>query len=183
MCAPLLIPVIVAAVASAASAALSHAEQSAQAKAQSRFVRDSAVERNKQFLHEGENARTAEAQEAESLARQGFIAGVESERNTATAKVSALESGVSGASVDSLLQEFAMQRGVFNESLIRQGQLNSIGTSERLESQRRGAAFSNFQQATPITRPSMLATGIRIATSASQAADKAGAFKGIGKGK
>jgi len=106
--------------------------------------------------------RQRQAQEHESFARDSEKARIANAEARATARVSAGEAGITGSSVDALLQEFSMQEGRYFEANLRQSELLDMGADSEIDSIRQGLNYQTLRINAPVNRPSRLATGLSI---------------------
>lgn len=154
----------------ATSAGTSFAAQSAQAKAQkSQQERLSELEKQR-YLTEASQVRQKQALEAEASALEQSKIQKEGRRQQATARTAAGEAGVTGLSVDTLLNEYAAQEASLRSQANRQQQLNERYTEQSLEASRLGSQMNLARINEPISRPSALTLALGIGSAGLDAA-------------
>lgn len=123
--------------------------------------------------------RSQEAQTKEAQARETEKARQASRKASSTAYVASGEAGVTGNSVDAMLQEYSANLGQFKEATARQGALNSQATGAQISALKTGARFQNLQINAPVVGPNYAAEALRFGSSAmgSVAAYNPNAFK------
>lgn len=110
--------------------------------------------------------RQQEAQSRESAARENERARLAGQKSKATALVAAGEAGVSGNSVDALLQEYDMQFGQFREATLRQQKITGDAIGAQVHATQMGANNQGLSINAPIERPSWGVAGLRFASDA-----------------
>jgi hypothetical protein len=157
MCGPLLIPLVTLAI-SAAGTAMSYSQQASQAKKQEQAIRA-----------DQENRYAAMAEKNNQTVRQEAGALLEvrrqQQREAASARVASGEAGVTGVSMDSILNDTFMQAGFESSRII-------ADTQARLkqnELEAKGIASQSESAYNSINRPSAVAAGLQIAGSALKA--------------
>ena len=157
--------VIVPVALSIASATASVVSQQQQAEAQAEFQKETAKARNKAAQQQAEVARDKQAQEREAAAREVQRSNIASRRAESTAQVTAAESGVTGASVDSLLRSFEASRGRFQEAVDRRVKLGGIGVGQDLETLNRRTSLANKSSNAPIPQPDFIGAALNVGAS------------------
>ena len=150
-------------VVSAAGATASIQAQQVQAKAQAQTQQSLTEANNKVATEQMSQLRIAQGQDEESRAREIEKARQATQKAQATARVSAGEAGVTGNSVDALLNEYNASLGQFKEATNRQGTLNAENTDSQIEAVRTGARYQNLTINAPITGPNYGAAIVGVA--------------------
>ena len=132
-----------------------------QAKAQAAYQAQSAAAERQRALQEQSSIRMQQAQQQEATARELEQVSRKSREALARARVSAGEAGVSGVSVQALMDDYTRQEAGYRAATLRQQELTGVGTQLGLEqaglaSQQR---LIGIQQ--PISRPSLLVSGLQ----------------------
>ena len=144
----------------AASSGAQFAGQRQQAKAQQRYQAQAAAAERQRFQQEQTSMRMRQAQEQEAVGRELEQVSKKSQAALARARVSAGESGVAGASVQALMDDYMRQEGGYRAALLRQQELGGISTGLGLEQ----AGFATQQRqiglSQPINKPSLLSAGL-----------------------
>lgn len=159
MCNPAL---IVGVALSAATSVVEYQGQVQAANAQNEAYRDNAKNANQAAVNQYADTQVRIQQEQEAAAEKKVETAREARAARATALVTAGEAGVSGLSVQGLLQEFSGREGSFNASVDRNLHLSEM----QLKNQLKGIhaqtkdRINSVQRATP---PSFLSAGLRIA--------------------
>lgn len=149
---------------SAASGVANYMAQSAQADAQEDYNRQLNKNAEQAYVNDLEALRLQQVQD-EKQAKQKIIQNQkEALAARSRAKTAAGEAGVSGLSVDALLADFENQEAQFKDSVVenldnrnQQRFQESIAAGTRLQSRQNSAQ--------PVSRPSLLGTGLQIAGS------------------
>ena len=154
-------PATIGAIVGVASAGAGYAGQRQQAKAQAAYQAQSAAAERQRALQEQSSIRMQQAQQQEATARELEQVSRKSREALARARVSAGEAGVSGASVQALMDDYSRQEAGYRAATLRQQELTGVGTQLGLEqaglaSQQR---LIGIQQ--PINRPSLLVSGLQ----------------------
>ena len=164
MCFPGL-PAVMAATA-VASGVAGFAGQRQQAKQQARYQAQASAAERKRLQQEQTSIRMREAQEQEAVGRELEQVTLKSRAALARARVSAGESGVAGASVKQLMDDYIRQEGAYRGALLRQQELGGIATGMGLEQ----AGFASRQRQIginqPISRPNLLTSVLQTGTAA-----------------
>ena len=145
--------------------AIGQAQQAqAQAQAQAEAQRRAAEQRNIQARHESESLRARQAQEEEKLAREKMKASIQAREARSRSEAAAAGAGITGISVENLIQDYSMQEAFYLESLERQQQYVRQGTDLDVKNVMSGANAQNIASAYPVGGggPSMLGTGLNI---------------------
>lgn len=110
----------------AASAGLQIRGQQIQAKTQAKLQENASKVERTRYLNEVSSLRTQQAQEADAVAQKKQA----NQRNAmiaqSTARVAALEAGVSGISVDALKQDLSRKEAMYNQSLDTQSKMFDV---------------------------------------------------------
>jgi len=152
-------PAVLAAV-GVASAGAQYAGQRQQAKQQRRYQSQAAEAERQRFIQEQSALRMRQAQEQEAMnAELGDIA-LKSREALSRAGVSAGEAGVSGASVDALLDDYTRQEADYRVALTRQQELQNINTGLALTDAGYRTQMNQIGINKPINKPSFLTAGL-----------------------
>jgi hypothetical protein len=166
MCEVTTIALVASLAISAAAGTASVMSQRQAAKAQANYQQD-LVEANNKVSYEQQSAlRIQQAQDTESRARETEKARIATQRATSTVTVAAGEAGVTGASVDALLDEYQGNLGQFREATLRQGQLYSNGVGAQIDALRAGNGMSNLQINSPVAQPNYTAALLNFSSDA-----------------
>ncbi len=142
------------------------AGQRQQAKAQQKYQAQAAVAERQRFQQEQTSMRMRQAQEQEAVGRELEQVSKKSQAALARARVSAGESGVAGASVQALMDDYMRQEGGYRAALLRQQELGGISTGMGLEQ----AGFATQQRQIginqPISKPGFLEGALGVASGA-----------------
>ena len=154
-------PATIGAIVGVASAGAGYAGQRQQAKAQAAYQAQSAAAERQRALQEQSSIRMQQAQQQEATARELEQVSRKSREALGRARVSAGEAGVSGVSVQALMDDYTRQEAGYRAATLRQQELTGVGTQLGLEqaglaSQQR---LIGIQQ--PISRPSLLVSGLQ----------------------
>ena len=153
MCEPIS---IATAVIGAASSAAQYQGQRQQAKQQARF-QDKATEAEQQrALQEKSSIRMRQAQEQEATNRELGDVAMKAREAMARATVSAGESGVAGASVDALIDDFTRQEAEYRMGVGRQQEMRDVQTGLALTDAGYRSQNRLIDINRPINRPSFL---------------------------
>lgn len=165
-CNPMLFIAVASLAVSAYSAGAQIDSQRRAANQQADYITANSKQNVKIAQAQSEQVREQQAQQNESTARdvqQNLIANRKAED---AAQVAAGQSGVTGNSIDVLLNDFKMQEGVYKESVLRQRQLNDAGAGMQIDTIRRNADASSISGSTPIAQPNYLAAGLQFGSQA-----------------
>lgn len=148
------------AVVGVASAGAQYAGQRQQARQQRRYQAQAAEAERQRFIQEQSAMRMRQAQEQEAMnAELGDIA-LKSREALSRAGVSAGEAGVSGASVDALLDDYTRQEADYRVALTRQQELQNINTGLALTDAGYRTQMNQIGINKPINYPSFLTAGL-----------------------
>ena len=126
------------------------AKQQAAAQAQqAAFQAQSAAAERSRFMQEQSSIRMQQAQKQEATARELEQVSRKSQEALARARVSAGESGVAGASVQALMDDYSRQEAGYRSASLRQQELTGVGTGLALEQ----AQFATAQRQIGINKP------------------------------
>ena len=154
-------PAVLAAV-GVASAGAQYAGQRQQAKQQRRYQSQAAEAERQRFIQEQSALRMRQAQEQEAMnAELGDIA-LKSREALSRAGVSAGEAGVSGASVDALLDDYTRQEADYRVALTRQQELQNINTGLALTDAGYRTMNNQIGINKPVSAPSWLSGGLGV---------------------
>ncbi|MBV54166.1 MAG: hypothetical protein CL816_08970 [Coxiellaceae bacterium] len=149
----------------ATSAGASFVGQRQQAKAQSAYQRQASIAEQQRALQEQRSIRMRQGQEKEATNREINEMSKKAREAVSTAQVSAGEAGVSGLSVDALLQDYENQSLAYNMGLTRQQEMRDVQTGLALTD----AGFRTVNNQIGINRivskPGFLEGGLRVASS------------------
>lgn len=136
--------------------------QSAAAEAQAEMQRRAEEQRIQALRLEQQGLRQRQMEEQEKIAREQFAASLQNKQQKAQAEAAAASAGVTGPSVDALVNEFDFRLGMFNEASLRQKQI--LDRSTTLDLKGAGQQFTSdmvrIQQ--PIARPSAFGLALGI---------------------
>jgi hypothetical protein len=134
--------------------------QRQQAKQQRRYQAQAAEAERQRFIQEQSALRMRQAQEQEAMNKELGDIALKSREALSRAGVSAGEAGVSGASVDALLDDYTRQEADYRVALTRQQELQNVNTGLALTD----AGYRTMQNQIginkPINRPSFLTAGL-----------------------
>ena len=150
----------------AASAGMQFAGARQQAKQQASFQAQSAAAERQRALQEQSSIRMQQAQQQEATARELQQVSKKSQEALARARVSAGEAGVSGVSVQALMDDYTRQEAGYRAATLRQQELTGVGTQLGLEqaglaSQQRLIGINQ-----PINKPSVLGAVLQAGSQA-----------------
>jgi len=149
----------------ATAAGASFVGQRQQAKAQSAYQRQASIAERQRALQEQRSIRMRQGQEQEATNREINEMSKKAREAVSTAQVSAGESGVSGLSVNALLQDYENQSLAYNMGLARQQEMRDVQTGLALTD----AGFRTVNNQIGINRivskPGFLEGGLRVASS------------------
>lgn len=147
-------------------AGVQYAGQQKQARQQQRYQAQAAEAERQRFIQEQSAMRMRQAQEQEAMnAELGDIA-LKSREALSRAGVSAGEAGVSGASVDALLDDYTRQEADYRVAITRQQELQNINTGLALTDAGFRTQMNQIGINKPINKPSFLSAGLNAAQSA-----------------
>src|SRR6056300_655569 len=137
-----------------------------QAEMQRRYQAQAAAAERQRALQEQTSLRMRQAQEQEAVGRELEQVSRKSQAALARARVSAGESGVAGASVQALMDDYMRQEAGYRAATLRQQELGGISTAMGLEQ----AGFATQQRQIginqPIDKPSFLEGALGVASGA-----------------
>jgi len=137
-----------------------YAGQRQQARQQQRYQAQAAEAERQRFIQEQSAMRMRQAQEQEAMNVELGDIALKSREALSRAGVSAGEAGVSGASVDALLDDYTRQEADYRVAVTRQQELQNINTGLALTD----AGYRTMQNQIginkPINRPSFLTAGL-----------------------
>lgn len=163
----------------AASAITTYVGQSQQASAQRKFQRANSLAEVERSKAEMTQIRGKQSAENEARALEMAKVGKETKKQQATARTIAGEAGVTGPSVDALLNDYAAQEAAIYSQSQRQAELDNIYTEQQLAASRLGTTSNLARINEPISRPSPLAAILQIGSGyldASSVAQKRGGW-------
>jgi len=161
MCSPTLVIAGISAATGIASAGVGYAGARQQAKAQARYQAQAAAAARQKRAYQVSTAQIEAAQQREAVAEEKGLVRKKTEADLSTARVSAGESGVSGVSVQHLMDDLRRQQAALLSGLTKQ--------EERLEL-RRGLGLRQIELASqqeligieqPIQKPSGLGAALQ----------------------
>ena len=137
-----------------------------QAKAQAAYQAQAAAAEQQRALQEQSSIRMQQAQQQEATARELEQVSRKSREALARARVSAGEAGVSGVSVQALMDDYTRQEAGYRAATLRQQELTGVGTQLGLEqaglaSQQRLIGINQ-----PINKPSVLGAVLQAGSQA-----------------
>ena len=169
MCPPVAIaPALMAKISLAttiASTGMSLMAQRQQAKAQAAAQRNASIRENQRYQREATAARLKEAQEDTILANEIQDAARKAQSARATAIVAAGESGVTGLSVDALVDDYTRQEANYRFALTEQARMT--GLNNQLQFDEMGFRNQNniMKINQPIKKPDYLGSMVNMAGS------------------
>ncbi len=168
MCEPLSAAAIakISIASSIASTGLSLMAQRQQAKAQKASQKAAAQRENARYRREAGAMRLREAQEDLALSREIQESTTKARAARATAVVAAGEAGVSGLSVEALLDDYTRQEADYRFSLNEQNRLTGINNQLELEEAGFRSQANLIRINQPIKKPDYLGSMVNLAGSA-----------------
>ena len=142
------------------SSAAQYAGQRKQAKQQQRYQGQAAAAERQRAIQEQSALRMREAQEMEALHTEKFRVGIKGEETSSTAGVAADAAGVSGASVDHLLDNYTREVADYRFALTRQQELRNINTELALTDAGFRTQMNQIGIGKPVPEPSWLSGGL-----------------------
>jgi len=146
MCDPI---TIATAAVGAASSAAQYQGQRQQAKQQARYQQKAMEAERQRALQEQSSIRMRQAQEQEATNRELGDVAMKAREAMSRATVSAGESGVAGASVDALIDDFTRQEAEYRMGVGRQQEMRDVQTGLALTD----AGFRSQNRLIDINRP------------------------------
>lgn len=147
---------------SAATTAMSFVQQSEQARSQKNYQKKMVDMEKQKFEADALSVRQTEAIQNESNALERAKVQREAQKAQATIRTGAGEAGVSGISVDSLINDYAAQEAAIYQQGNRQQELNAMQTNRQLQAMAMGTSYNANRIQEPISRPSALAAALNI---------------------
>lgn len=139
--------------------------QRQQAKQQRRYQAQAAEAERQRFIQEQSALRMREAQEMEALHTEKFRVGIKGEETSSTAGVAADAAGVSGASVDHLLDNYTREVADYHFALTRQQELRNINTELALTDAGYRTTQNQIGIGKPVRQPHWLSGGLGVVRS------------------
>lgn len=124
-----------------ASTAASIRGQQIAAKTQRKVQENASIAERQRYLQEVSSMRVQQGQEQAAAAQRLQASSKKAREARATARVSAGEAGVSGLSVDALINSLTQQEAGFNFATDQQLQMNDVNRTMQLEQS--GLGFTN----------------------------------------
>ncbi len=146
-----------------AAAGAQYAGQRKQAKEQQRYQAQAAEAERQRFIQEQSALRMRQAQEQEAMNKELGDIALKSREALSRARVSAGEAGVSGASVDALLDDYTRQEADYRVALTRQQELQNVNTVLALTDAGYRTRMNQIGINRPINYPSFLTAGLSAA--------------------
>jgi len=150
----------------AASAAAQYSGQRQQAKQQMAYQRQASIAEQKRAQQEQMSIRMRQGQEQEATAREVNEITNKAREASATALVSAGESGVSGLSVDALLNDYSRQEAAYRMGITRQQEMKDVQTGLALTDAGFRTVNNQIGINRPVSKPSFLEGALSIGSSA-----------------
>lgn len=125
--------------------------QNQQAKAQRGYQSQLVAANNAEANNALSMLRIEQAQTRESNARELQKAQLASKAARSTAIVAAGEAGVTGNSVDAMLQEYSANLGAYKETALRQQQIQESSFADRATAIRSGARYDALRINAPVS--------------------------------
>jgi len=175
-------PAVIAAVAlGTAQAGLSIHGQRQQAKTQEKMQKNASAAEQQRYLSEVSASRLRERQEKVSAAQRIQQSTTKAREARATARVSAGESGVTGLSVDALINDMTRKEAEFSFSVQQQMQFANMNRTLGFEDGSNRSRMNLLSINKPIAQPNYLGaalSGASTGLSAYGAMNSAGLFQG-----
>ncbi len=130
--------------------------QKQQAKAQAQAQANQTKAEQQRLLQQQSAERINQRFQEEQVANQLQKSSIKAMEARATARVSAGESGVSGISVDSLMNDLTRKQAVYNFGLTRQLEQGNIATDLRMQDFSQGSYQRQLSINQPIKQPDYL---------------------------
>ena len=143
-------------------AGVQYAGQQKQAKQQQRYQAQAAEAERQRFIQEQSAMRMRQAQEQEAMNTELGDIALKSREALSRAGVSAGEAGVSGASVDALLDDYTRQEADYRVALTRQQELQNINTGLALTDAGYRTQMNQIGIGKPVPTPSWLSGGLGV---------------------
>ena len=149
----------------AGSAGASFLGQRQQAKQQMAYQRQASIAEQKRAPQEQMSIRMRQGQEQEATAREVNEITNKAREASATALVSAGESGVSGLSVDALLNDYSRQGAAYRMGITRQQEMKDVQTGLALTDAGFRTVNNQIGINRPVSKPSFLEGALSIGSS------------------
>lgn len=149
----------------AGSAGASFLGQRQQAKQQMAYQRQASIAEQKRAPQEQMSIRMRQGQEQEATAREVNEITNKAREASATALVSAGESGVSGLSVDALLNDYSRQEAAYRMGITRQQEMKDVQTGLALTDAGFRTVNNQIGINRPVSKPSFLEGALSIGSS------------------
>ena len=146
----------------AATTAMTYVQQEKQAKTQKGYQKKMVSMEQQKFEADALAVRQTEAIQNESDALERAKVQKEAQKAQATIRTGAGEAGISGISVDSLINDYAAQEAAIYQQGNRQQELNAMQTNRQLQAMAMGTSYNANRIQEPISRPSALAAALNI---------------------
>ncbi len=140
----------------ALSAGASVRGQQIAAKTQAKVQENASIAERQRYLQEVSSMRIQQAQEQNAAAQRLQESSKKAREARATARVSAGESGVSGLSVDALINSLTQQEANFNFATDQQLQMSDVNRTLQLEQSGLGFTNNMLRINKPIEQPDYL---------------------------
>jgi hypothetical protein len=147
-----------------ATSALSIQGQQQAAKAQAQAQANQTKAEQQRLLQQQSAERINQRFQEEQVATQLQKSAIKAREARATARVSAGESGVSGISVDALMNDLTRKQAVYNFGLTRQLEQTNIATDLRMQDNALGSSQRLLSINQPINQPDYLGGLLRGAS-------------------
>lgn len=151
-----------------ASTGMSLMAQRNQAKAQAASQKAASQRENARFQREASAQRLKEAQEDLALTREIQESTTKARAARSTATVAAGEAGVSGLSVDALLDDYTRQEADYRFSLTEQARLTGINNQLQLDEMGYRTEANQIRINQPIKQPDYLGSAVNLVGSGMQ---------------
>ncbi len=150
----------------AGSAGASFLGQRQQAKQQIEYQKKASAAERKRAKQEQLSIRMRQGQEQEATAREVNEITNKAREASATAMVSAGESGVSGLSVDALLNDYSRQEAAYRMGITRQQEMKDVQTGLALTDAGFRTVNNQIGINRPVSKPSFLEGALSIGSGA-----------------
>ena len=156
---------------SAASSALSVYGQHQQARTQQKYQNLAVSQEAARFMREQSAMRREQAQREQSAAEESLAIQLRAQRAAATATTAAGEAGVSGSSVDDLINSYFQQEGDYRRALTMEQGFQKEATGTALLEGGFRTQMETTRIRRPINAPSLVEGVVNIGASLYQGAD------------
>ena len=167
MCGPALPAIMLAT--SVVSGAAQYIGQRRMARQQARYQAQAAEAERQRAMQEQSAMRMRQAQEQEAANRELADVSLKARESLAKARTSAGEAGVSGASVEMLLDDYTRQEAAYRVGITRQRELQDVQTGLALTDAGYRTQMRQIEINKPINKPSFLVAAANTAMNAAQA--------------